>query len=199
MGDPRKQRKKYSGPQHPWQRTRLEEEKVYVEEYGLHNKKDLWKMSSKLAHFKQQAKSLIARRGEQAEQEQKLFLQKLTRMSLISAEGTIDDVLSLTVKDLLERRLQTLVFRKGLAHSSSQARQFIVHGHIFVHGQKMNVPSYLVPFSHDAAITFNPKSALSDPEHPERQIKMKAEEKKVLAKEEVQAEEKEEIVEDVAE
>ena len=174
MGDPRKQRKKFSGPLHPWRRTRIEEEKILVEEYGLRNKKDLWKMTSKLGHFKKQAKSLIARQGTQAELEKKLFLAKLQRLSLIGADGTFDDVLSLASKDIFERRLQTLVYRKGFAHSVLQSRQFIVHGHVFIHGQKMNVPSYLVPAGQETLITFDPKSALADPEHPERAIKEKA-------------------------
>ena len=174
MGDPKKQRKKYSGPQHPWRRTRIEEEKILFEEYGFRNKKDLWKMTSKLGHFKKQAKALIARKGIQAEEEKKLFLGKLQRMSLINQEAGFDEVLSLLVKDILERRLQTLLFRKGFAHSVLQARQFIVHGHVFEKGQKMNVPSYLVPAGHEAFIDFDPKSALADLEHPERKIVEKA-------------------------
>lgn len=180
MGDPKKQRKKYSGPQHPWRRARLEEERLLVEEYGLKNKTDLWKMTSRLGQFKKQAKSLIAQRGEQAEIEKKLFLGKLQRLKLVTVDSTVDDVLSLSIKDLLERRLQTLLFRRGLSHSISQSRQFIVHGHVFVHGQKMNIPSYLVPAGHDELIAFAANSALSDPEHPERKVKMTAQEKKDL-------------------
>ncbi len=168
MGDPRKQRRKYSGPQHPWNRARIEEEKVLVEEYGLKNKKDLWKMTSKLAKFKRQAKSLIAKQGKQAEYEKHLFLEKLQKLKLIGEGATMDDILSLSVKDLLERRLQTLLFRKGLARSVKQARQFITHGHVFIDEHKMNVPSYLVPVGLEETIIFSPRSALFDPEHPER-------------------------------
>jgi small subunit ribosomal protein S4 len=174
MGDPRKQRRKYSGPQHPWNRARIDEEKVLVEEYGLKNKKELWKMSSKLAQFKRQAKVLIAQKGEQAEAEKKLFLDKLERLKLINNEATLDDVLDLAVKDLLERRLQTFLYRKGFAKSIKQSRQFIVHEHVFYNGQKMNVPSFLVPITFEQTIEFDPKSALSDPEHPERKIEEKA-------------------------
>lgn len=174
MGDPKKQRKKYSGPQHPWRRTRIEEEKILVEEYGLRNKKDLWKTTSKLGSFKKQAKSLIARQGTQAELEKKLFLSKLQRLGLIGMDAGVDEVLSLSAKDLFERRLQTLLYRKGFAHSVLQARQFIVHGHVFIGAQKMNVPSYLVPAGQEQLIIFDPKSALADPEHPERKVVEKA-------------------------
>ena len=69
MGDPIKHRKKYSKPSHPWQRERIEEEKGIMKEYGLKNKKELWKMESKLKTFSQQAKRLITEKGEQAEKE----------------------------------------------------------------------------------------------------------------------------------
>ncbi len=194
MGDPKKPKKKYSRPQHPWRRAQLEEEKVLVEEYGLKNKKDLWKIASKLSHYKQQAKVLIARTGAQAEMEKKLFLEKLQKMSLIPAGATVDNVLGLVVKDLLERRLQTMVFRRGLAHSVVQARQFIVHGHIMVNGQKINVPSFLVPGVVEEMITFSGNSPLADPEHPERNKEKKTEE--VKGKENKQVK-KEEVVEEV--
>lgn len=194
MGDPRKQRKKFSKPLHPWRRARIEEEKVLVEEYGLKNKKDLWKTTSKLSHFKKQAKSLITRRGLQAENEKVLFLEKLHKLSLVPEGATIDDVLSLSIKDLLERRLQTIVFRKGFAHSVKQARQFVVHGHVCVNGQKMDVPSFLVPLSLEQTIEFSPKSALSDVEHPERQVKLKPSEKEIKIKKEETEEDEEEII-----
>src|SRR5207245_741097 len=44
---------------------------------------------------------------------------------------------------MLERRLDSVVCRMGLASSRAQARQFILHGHIRVRGRKVNIPSYL--------------------------------------------------------
>ena len=174
MGDPRKIRAKYSGPQHPWNRKRLEEERVLVSEYGLKNKKDLWKVTSKLTHYKKQAKTLIARQGKQAETEKQLFLEKLQKLKLVGEAGTVDDVLQLTAKDLLERRLQTIVMRKGFAQSAKQSRQFIVHGHIAVNGQIITVPSYFVPAAFEDTLSYASRSALSEPEHPVRQVKEKA-------------------------
>jgi len=43
---------------------------------------------------------------------------------------------------LLERRLDNVVYRSGLALSRKQARQFVTHGHILVNGKKTDVPSY---------------------------------------------------------
>ena len=48
MGDPKKQRKKYETPLHPWQGERILAEKKIMEEYGLKNKKEIWKMNSML-------------------------------------------------------------------------------------------------------------------------------------------------------
>lgn len=45
---------------------------------------------------------------------------------------------------LLERRLDNVVYRLGFASSRPQARQFVSHGHIQVNGKKVNIPSYLV-------------------------------------------------------
>ena len=191
MGDPRKQRKKYKKPSHPWQKTRIDEEKILIQEYGLKNKKDLWRMSSKLAKFKQQAKSLIAKTDKQAIKEKDLFMKKLQKLSLIKAEATLDDILDLSVKDLLERRLQTIVLRKGYAKTIKQSRQMIVHQHITVNDQKLDVPSFIVPALFEDKIEFLGKSPFSDPEHPERKIKE-------LEKNEEDKEEEEKKVEEVA-
>jgi len=45
---------------------------------------------------------------------------------------------------MLERRLDNVVFRLGFANSRSEARQLVLHGHFFVNGKKVNIPSYLV-------------------------------------------------------
>ena len=45
---------------------------------------------------------------------------------------------------LLERRLDNVVYRLGLASSRAQARQFVRHSHITVNGKKVNIPSYVV-------------------------------------------------------
>jgi len=192
MGDPKKPKKKFHRPPHPWQKARIEEEAPLIEEYGLKNKKELWKITSKVSHFKEQAKTLIARRGPQAEVEKQAFTNKLGKMGLLKEGAPMDDILDMSVKDLLERRLQTILMRKGLAKTAKQARQFIVHRHVVVKGQKMNIPSYLVAAGEEQTITFDERSNLADPEHPERKPK---EQKPVTeVKEEKSEEETEEVV-----
>lgn len=58
---------------------------------------------------------------------------------------------------LLERRLDNVVFRLGLANTRRQARQFVTHGHVQVGGSRVNIPSYLVDVNE--VITVRQKSA----------------------------------------
>ena len=45
---------------------------------------------------------------------------------------------------MLERRLDNVIYRTGIAGSRAQARQLVLHGHIRIKGKKVNIPSYLV-------------------------------------------------------
>ena len=92
-------------------------------------------------------------------------------MILIKQTAQLDEVLSLKINNIMERRLQTMVFRKGLAKSVNQARQFIIHGHINVGGKSISSPSYLVRSHEEASIAFDEASSLFNQEHPERQQK----------------------------
>ncbi len=170
MGDPRRLKKKYSKPSHPWQLDRMQEEAVLVKEYGFKNKRELWKMKSILKKAADEAKRLIIATGPQAAKEEKQLIQRLHKYGMVPGTATIDNVLGLTIRDILERRLQTQVYKKGLAHSVQQSRQFITHNHIHVSGRTINAPSYLVLQAEESMITFDPGSTLSNSEHPERQM-----------------------------
>ncbi|MEW8974497.1 MAG: 30S ribosomal protein S4 [Tissierellaceae bacterium] len=52
----------------------------------------------------------------------------------------------------LETRLDNLTYRMGFASSIRQARQMVVHGHILVNGQKINIPSYLVDIDDEISL-----------------------------------------------
>ena len=176
MGDPRKARKTYSTPNHPWQKSRIDEEKILRREYGFRNKKELWKLSSKLKNYFDRSKEYVARETPQSIIEQEHMLNKLKGYGLISDDGIIADVLDITIKDMLERRLQTILFRKGFARSIKQARQFIVHGHVMIAGKKMTSPSYLVSLEEENKIVFCESSSLASEEHPERSLVAKEQE-----------------------
>ena len=58
MGDPKKLKKKYDTPKHPWEGRRIEEENKLRKEYGLKSKGEIWKASTLLRKIKQEARKL---------------------------------------------------------------------------------------------------------------------------------------------
>lgn len=152
MGDPRKQRKSYDTPSHPWRKERIEKEKELVRKYGLKNKRDIWKAESRLRNIRRIARNLLASHGEQAKLDEEKLMAKLQKLGLLKGEADLDSVLGLNIEDILERRLQSLVHRKGLARSPKHARQLVVHGHIRVGGRRIKSPSYLVPVEQEETI-----------------------------------------------
>ncbi len=150
MGYPGKAKKIYNTPHHPWQKARIDEETALVKKYGLRNKKNVWKFASMLRRVRGQARTLLGVIGtasvteEHYTREAEQILAKLQRLGVLKEESKLEDILALKIEDLLERQLQTIVYRKGFANSMKQARQFIVHGHIAVDGRKTTVPSYMV-------------------------------------------------------
>ena len=152
MGDPKKQKKKFSKPGHPWQRERIEAEKEILKQYGLRRKNEIWKMDSFLKKFLHRAKTIIGQRSSQSEIEKKQLLTRLYVLGLLKKDSKVEEVLNLTLKDVLERRLQTLVFRKQLAKTLMQARQFITHENVAVGTKKITTPSYLVSVDEEARI-----------------------------------------------
>ena len=81
---------------------------------------------------------------------------------------SLDAVLELKIENVLDRRLQSVVFRNGLANTMKQARQFITHGHIGINGVPVTAPAHLVSKKEESAIGFVDTSALKDEMHPER-------------------------------
>ena len=152
MGDIKKQKKKFSKPSHPWQKDRIEAEKEMLKQYGLRRKYEIWKTDSLLRKFLNRAKTIIAQRTTQSELEKKQMLDRLYSLGLLKHGSRVEDVLNLTIKDLMERRLQTLIVRKQLARTMLQARQFITHECVAVGHKKITAPSYLVSVQEEPQI-----------------------------------------------
>jgi small subunit ribosomal protein S4 len=168
MGDPKRLRKKYSTPSHPWQKQRIDEEKELLQEYGFKNKKELWKLNSKLRTFRNSVKKLITQNDEISIKEKANLILKLHKLGVVGQDAVLEDILGVTIKDLCDRRLQTIVFKKGLARSSRQARQFITHEHILVGDRKITFPSFLVNTDEELMVVFSEGSNISNEDHPER-------------------------------
>ncbi|PSQ16318.1 30S ribosomal protein S4 [Halobacteriales archaeon QS_8_69_26] len=161
--------KRYETPNHPFQGGRIDEEHGLVGQYGLKNKEELWRAQSRLREFRREARDLLGQvEGEAVRTESEEFLDRLRRLGILDEEDGLDDVLGLEVNDILERRLQTIVYRQGLANTVSQARQFIVHGHVLVGESRVQAPSYKVAVDEEGVIRFDDTSPLADELHPER-------------------------------
>ncbi|MEM2901904.1 MAG: 30S ribosomal protein S4 [Candidatus Bathyarchaeia archaeon] len=152
MGDPKKQRKKYEPPRHPWRMDQLEAELKLIGEYGLRNKRELWRYKTMLSKMRGIARSILGMRGEERERLQKTYFATMTRLGLLDESARIDDALDLTIKNLLDKRLQTLVYRRGLARTIHEARAMITHGHVMIGDRRVTAPGYIVKKDEEALL-----------------------------------------------
>jgi len=169
MGDPKKQRKKYETPRFPWRTDALQEELSLLGQYGLRNKRELWRHETMLSKFRGLARSLIGKTTEERMKMGEMLLTRLKKLGILHEEAAFDGILDSTIEDILERRLQTIVFRKNLSKSMYQARQLITHGHIAIGNQRVTVPSYLVEKEEEEQVMYTPQSPLANSNHPLRQ------------------------------
>jgi small subunit ribosomal protein S4 len=147
----RRIRKKFKKPRSPWSITKIRDERKLLNEYGLRRKKEMLIAQEVLRNYRQRARELIAEKDKEKE---RILIEKMAKIGLLSKkESTLDDVLALNIIAILDRRLQTLVFRKGIAKTPLQARQLIVHGHISVAGRRTMFPSYIVPVEEERKIS----------------------------------------------
>src|SRR3989338_10683566 len=152
MGQPKRFRKKYARPKKPFDKARIETEKKTKENFGLRRKKEIWRAEGIVRDFRRRARALQAKGNEKDE---KALIDKINKLG-ISAKR-LDDVLQIGLDDILSRRLQTIIFKKGLDNSMKHARQLIVHGHVTVHEKKVSWPSYIVEKDLEEKISLTPQ------------------------------------------
>lgn len=129
---------RYSKPRKSYEASRMKDENLLVEKYGLKNKKEIWKTIAKVNYFRKRAMAL----AKAPEEEQEVLFGKLRGLGL--KVNTTADVLALTVEDLLNRRLPTILAKKGFASTVKAARQMVVHRRVMINDRFVKVPSYLV-------------------------------------------------------
>ena len=163
MGHPKRSKKRYEKPRRPWEITRIKEEKELAEMYGLKNKREIWKAASIIKRYRREIRAILAeiagmKPAEHTLQKKEAILAALRRRGILKASESessrLEDVLALNVEDVLERRLQTRVHKKGLSNSLKHARQLIVHGHIAVDGRRVTIPSYMVDLEEERKIGY---------------------------------------------
>jgi small subunit ribosomal protein S4 len=174
MGYPGKNHKSYQTPKRPFEKTRIETETRLAIEYGLRNKREVWKAQAILRKYRTAARGLLALGSDpshkaQYESKKEELISHLQRAGLLGANAGIEEVLSLRVQTALERRLQTLVYRKGLARSPKQARQLIIHGHVAINGRRTSIPSYRVTLAEESQIAYYGTSPFTSGSHAEKE------------------------------
>jgi small subunit ribosomal protein S4 len=174
LGDPKKARKTYNRPRSPWRADQLAQELYLLGTFGLRNKRELWKAQTHLSSIRKQARTLLAATETVRLREEKKLLDSLRRRGLIGEGATLDDILSLTVEDVLSRRLQSMVFKKGMAVSPLHARQLISHGHVMVGARRVTVPGFEVGSKEEGTVNLQgskepPQAESPKPEDAEAQ------------------------------
>jgi small subunit ribosomal protein S4 len=174
MGEPKFSRPRTQTPTHPWKQARIDEEHDLKERYGLKKvggMREIWREKSALRRHRNQAMKLIGRvdstEGHYAKEKEQL-LNSLTKKGLLQTGADVGDVLEINVEHMLSRRLQSVVYYKGLAPSMRAARNLIVHGHICIGDQRMTVPGYHVLKEEEDSLKYSENSPFVDPEHPFR-------------------------------
>ncbi len=174
MGEPKFSRSRTQTPTHPWKQARIDEEHDLKERYGLKKvggMREIWREKSALRRHRNQAMKLIGRvdstEGHYAKEKDQL-LNSLTKKGLLQIGADVGDVLEINVEHMLSRRLQSVVYYKGLAPSMRASRNLIVHGHICIGDQRMTVPGYHVLKEEEDSLQYSENSPFFDPEHPFR-------------------------------
>ena len=145
----RKSKKTYKRPRRMWDKVRIERDKKLKKEFGLAREREIWRAETMLRKYRRLARNLVATRDKEDERE---LLSTLVKMGILEKGAVLDDVLGLTVEQILERRLQTVVFRRGIANTPKHARQMIVHGHVKLKGRVYKYPSRIVSKSEEGTI-----------------------------------------------
>ncbi|KAF1866980.1 hypothetical protein Lal_00049407 [Lupinus albus] len=155
--------KTFKKPRRPYEKERLDAELKLVGEYGLRCKRELWRVQYALSRIRNNARNLLTLDEKNPRRifEGEALLRRMFRYGLLDdTQNKLDYVLALTVENFLERRLQTLVFKSGMAKSIHHARVLIRQRHIRVGRQVVNIPSFMVRVDSQKHIDFSLTSPL---------------------------------------
>ena len=148
--------KVYVTPRRPFEKERLDQELQLIGEFGLRNKREVWRVKLTLAKIRKAARELLTLDEKDPKRlfEGNALLRRLVRIGVLDeSKMKLDYVLGLKVEDFLERRLQTQVLKHGLAKSIHHARVLILQRHIAVRNQVVNVPSFIVRYVYSRVLT----------------------------------------------
>ncbi|XP_062202494.1 small ribosomal subunit protein uS4y-like [Phragmites australis] len=150
--------KTFKKPRRPYEKERLDAELKLVGEYGLRCKRELWRVQYALSRIRNAARHLLTLDEKNPRRifEGEALLRRMNRYGLLAeGQNKLDYVLALTAENFLARRLQTLVFKAGMAKSIHHARVLIRQRHIRVGRQIVNVPSFMVRVESEKHVDFS--------------------------------------------
>ena len=120
-------------PRRPFEKERLDNEMKVVGEFGLKNKREVWRVALLLAKMRANARQLLTLDEKNSKRifEGNALLRRCVRLGLLEEDKReLDYVLAIKVGDIMARRLQTLVFKQNLAKSLHHARVLIRQRHV---------------------------------------------------------------------
>merc|ERR1712046_37450 len=144
-------------PRRAFDKERLDHELQLLGTYGLKNKREIWRMGLVLSKVRAVARTLLTMEEKDPRRifEGQALMRRMIRYGILDEDKQrLDYVLGLKLEDFLERRLQTLVFKRGLAKSIHHARVLIRQRHIRVGRQIVTVPSFMVRVESQPHIEF---------------------------------------------
>lgn len=128
-----------------------------IGKYGLKSKREVWRVQMTLAKIRKAARELLTLEPLDPRRifEGAALLKRMFKFGLLNeGENKLDYVLGLTTARFMDRRLQTVVYKKGFARSVHHARIMIRQRHIRVGKSLVNVPSFLVQVDSEKDIDF---------------------------------------------
>merc|ERR1712226_481303 len=149
--------KTFRKPKRPFEKERLDGEMKIIGEYGLKNKREVWRVQYALAKIRKAARNLLTleEKDETRIFEGEALLRRMSRLGLLNEnERKLDYILGLTLPKFMERRLQTKVFKLQISKSYHHARVLIRQRHIRVGKQICNIPSFMVRVDSEKHIDF---------------------------------------------
>ena len=153
--------KTYKVPRRPYEAARLNHELEICGKYGLKSKREIYRINFTLGKIRKTARELLKlEEGDSRRNfEGNALIRRLIRLGVLPKEkNKLDHCLSLKAEDFLERRLQTVLVRLGLARSVHHARTLIRQRHIVVGGQVVDIPSFTVRLDSARHIDFSSTS-----------------------------------------
>ncbi len=154
MGAPKRNRRKYEKPKEIWSTERIGADNSLKDEYGLKNMKELWISQTRVSRIRRNAREFLSGGASGSTADEQAMIARLVKYGITKGGATLDDLLDLNSRSFLERRLQSIVMRKGMAKSMKQSRQIIVHGFVSINGKRVNRPGYLVSLDEEKGIGY---------------------------------------------